>query len=728
MPRLFDDVGEAVEATLNQVGRRLVLGTPLGIGKPNALLNEFYRRAARDPAIDLSIMTALSLARPRPRSDLEARLLEPLNARIFADYVELDYVRALREGTLPANIRVHEFFLQAGAWLGVDAAQQAYHSSNYTHVARDLIAAGVNVIAQQVAVRGSGSSAEYSLSSNPDLTLDLLPSFAAARAAGRPVALVAVVNRQLPFMPGDSEVPVEAFDFIVDHPRYESALFAPPSAPISRVEHAIGLHASALIRDGGTLELGIGELGDAVVYALQLRQQQNAEYVGALTSLGALERFGAEISAIGGLQPFVRGLYGCTEMLVDGFLDLYRTGILKRAVFPHAVLQRLLDAGLITERPDEAALACLAEAGLTRIEAADFAALAQAGLFLPGTRYEDGQIVAPSGLRVPADLASAQHRRSLAASALAPRLDGGALLHAGFFVGPRGFYAALRALPEQDRRRFHMTAISYTNQLYGEGMAVKVAQRRHARFLNSAMMVTGLGAVVSDALDSERVVSGVGGQYNFVAMAHELPGGRALFLVRSTRTKAGRTSSNILWSYGHTTIPRHLRDIVVTEYGIADLRGRSDRDCVVALLGITDARFQDELLAEARRAGKIERGFRIPDSYRRNTPARLDGLRSRQRDGFFSDYPFGTDFTAEEALLVRALPALAQATATTAGLVATVARACLGRVDRARCRPLLERMGLGAPRGIREWLSARLLAWAVTADLAESPRPGAGAP
>ena len=37
----------------------------------------------------------------------------------------------------------------------------------------------------------------------------------------------------------------------------------------------------------------------------------------------------------------------------------------------------------------------------------------------------------------------------------------------------------------------------------------------------------------------------------------------------------GRTTSNIVWSYGHTTIPRHLRDIVVTEYGVADLREHS---------------------------------------------------------------------------------------------------------------------------------------------------------
>lgn len=48
MPRTFDDVAECVESTLARVGPRIVLALPLGIGKPNPLVNEFYRRARRD--------------------------------------------------------------------------------------------------------------------------------------------------------------------------------------------------------------------------------------------------------------------------------------------------------------------------------------------------------------------------------------------------------------------------------------------------------------------------------------------------------------------------------------------------------------------------------------------------------------------------------------------------------------------------------------------------------
>ena len=152
-----------------------------------------------------------------------------------------------------------------------------------------------------------------------------------------------------------------------------------------------------------------------------------------------------------------------------------------------------------------------------------------------------------------------------------------------------------------------------------------MAQRRHARFVNTTMMVTGLGAAVSDALEDGRVVSGVGGQYNFVAMAHALPEARSILCLRATRDGARRSDVNILWSYGHTTIPRHLRDIVVTEYGIADLRGRTDREVVEALVAIMDARFQERFVADAQRAGKLPRDYRIPDAARSNHPQRLAG-------------------------------------------------------------------------------------------------------
>ena len=304
-------------------------------------------------------------------------------------------------------------------------------------------------------------------------------------------------------------------------------------------------------------------------------------------------------------------------------------------------------------------------------------------------------------------------RAALADECLGLELQGGTVMHAGFLLGPRSFYAALHALPESERRLFDMRGVAYINQLYGDDLPLRVAQRSHARFVNTTMMLTTLGAAVSDGLADGRVVSGVGGQYNFVAMAHALPGARSILCVRSTRRKDGKLASNIVTSYGHITIPRHLRDIAITEYGIADLRGRTDAECIAAMIDIADSRFQDELLAAAKRANKIDSGYRIPASRRHNTPQRLEeSLAAPRRAGLFSEYPFGTDLTREEIELARALRWLKEATANPAARLRTLTRALLGTV-RAEDRRLLERLRLASPENIRERLSAKLVSLAL---------------
>src|SRR5438552_381458 len=162
------DTAECVEATLAHVGRRIRLGAPLGLGKANHIVNELYRRAAEDPRIDLRIFTALSLARPRWKTDLERRFLEPLSERLFGGYPELAYVDPMRRGALPDNIRVSEFYFQPGSFLNSPLAQQQYVSSNYTHVVRDLLDTGINVLAQLVAAPPADGDPALSLSCNPD--------------------------------------------------------------------------------------------------------------------------------------------------------------------------------------------------------------------------------------------------------------------------------------------------------------------------------------------------------------------------------------------------------------------------------------------------------------------------------------------------------------------------------------------------------------------------------
>jgi acyl-CoA hydrolase len=82
--------------------------------------------------------------------------------------------------------------------------------------------------------------------------------------------------------------------------------------------------------------------------------------------------------------------------------------------------------------------------------------------------------------------------------------------------------------------------------------------------------------------------------------------------------------SNIVWTYANATIPRALRDVIVTEYGIADIRGKSDRDTIAAMICVADGNFQHQLTSSAQRAGKIERSFSLP-SHRREPPRPAQG-------------------------------------------------------------------------------------------------------
>jgi len=720
-PARFADLDDCVEATLKRVGKRVVLGVPVGIGKPNALVNAFVRRAFAEPEIKLTLVTALSLRKPRWRSELERRLVEPLAERIFGDYVELEYVRLIEQGRLPSNIEVVEFYLEPGAWLHNEHLQQHYLSANYTHVAREALTRGLNVIAQYVAPPpvGEAPPGVLSLGSNPDLTADLLPQIAAMRAAGKPFALIGHVHASLPFMYGDALVAADTFDFLIDET--DTPLFCPPNAPIPEVDHAIALNLSTLVRDGGTLQIGIGELADAVVYALKLRHEQPAAYRDIVESTGILGKYRRLIESEGGTAPFERGLYGCSEMLADGFIDLYRCGILKRRVYPSARLQRLLDEGRIDERVGVRTLDALSEAGMRRMSFVDFDELRDVGLFRDDVEFERGMLVCPDGTQVRASFETAEQRSEISKACLGSELRNGVLLDAAFFIGPKAFYEALRSMPAAERMLFAMRSISFINELYGHEWELKVAQRRHARFINTAMMVTGLGAAVSDALEDGRVVSGVGGQYNFVSMAHALPEARSILCLRATRSAHGTVTSNIVWSYGHTTIPRHLRDIVVTEYGIADLRGKTDREIVEALAAVMDSRFQDGFIDAAKRAGKLPRDYSLPEAARANTPAVLrQRLEPWRKKGFFPALPFGSDFTQEEIVLARALRAFAASSRTWRGRLHSALDVLTKGASTPEVAKYLSRMQLLEPKTMRERLYRRVVAAAVKKELGDA--------
>src|ERR1700710_1334950 len=300
MPKLFSDPEAIAGGIIRDVGPTPVVGLPLALGKANHVINALYARAVADRSINLTFFSALTLEKPKPNGLLERRFITPVIDRLFGGYPDLAYADALHAGALPPNIQVIEFFFLAGRWLHVPIAQQHYISANYTHASSYLLERGLNVITQLVAKRIVDGVARYSLSCNTDTTLDLLRARASGSASFK---LVAQVNSELPFMPGEGDLPASEFSAVLDSAETDFPLFAPPSEPITDTKYAIGLHAAGLVRDGGTLQIGIGQVGDALAQGLIVRHRDNAQFHDIMKRLAP--GFVASVEETG---PFEKGL------------------------------------------------------------------------------------------------------------------------------------------------------------------------------------------------------------------------------------------------------------------------------------------------------------------------------------------------------------------------------------------------------------------------------------
>ena len=718
LPLHLSSADECVDRIIEAVGNRVVLALPLGLGKPCQIANALYQRALSDPQIQLHILTALHIERPNPTSDLEKRFVEPILERVFGDYPGFEYLSAIRSNSLPPNVEVSEFYLSPGKFLHNLVQQQNYISSNYTHAARDLAALGVNVLAQLVCEKELDGKTWYSLSCNPDLTLDLIELLKEKAQQGHKSISVAQINKNLPFMYHDAMLEPSSFDIVVENADYDFTLPAPPNPPVCAIDHMIGLLASSLVKDGGTLQIGIGSLGDAIVNAILLRHQQNDVYRDMLSDFGIAENFTDEIENMGGVETFDQGLYGASEMFISGFLELYKAGILKRRVYPDLKIQRLVNEGLLEDDFSAKTLSALLQVGAINslLSQQDVNWLQQFGIFKDNLTYDNDEIAVSADIRIPLDLTNVENFDLVVRHCLGSNLKGGIVMHGGFFLGPRDFYDSLNAMDEEERKSFCMTSVMFVNQLYGQH-ELATLQRTHARFINTTMMATLTGAACSDGLEDGQMVSGVGGQYNFVAMAHELPGGRSLLALRSTRSKNGKVTSNIVNNYGNLTIPRHLRDVVVTEYGIADLRGKQDKVVIASLLNITDSRFQQELMEKMKAAGKLPQDHQIPEAFQNNYPERLASLMSKYQEmGYLQTFPFGVDMTDVELVLAKTLKTLKGRMSGPTGVLGSIKQAIGTHTIPEAATPYLERMQLLDPQTLADKMLRKMIVGVLTSE------------
>ena len=124
--------------------------------------------------------------------------------------------------------------------------------------------------------------------------------------------------------------------------------------------------------------------------------------------------------------------------------------------------------------------------------------------------------------------------------------------------------------------------------------------------INGALAIDIHGQVVADTIGGDQF-SGIGGAEDFVAGAGLELSDRSLICLPSTFEKDGELQSRIVPWFGPgavITTPRHQVDVIVTEYGVAELEGKTVKERGEALAAIAHPQFRDELLAAAGRAAK----------------------------------------------------------------------------------------------------------------------------
>lgn len=164
-------------------------------------------------------------------------------------------------------------------------------------------------------------------------------------------------------------------------------------------------------------------------------------------------------------------------------------------------------------------------------------------------------------------------------------------LVASFMMGTRKVYEFVA-----DNPMVEMRPVDFTNDTH------VIRSFTNMTAINSAIEVDLTGQVVADSI-GYRVYSGIGGQMDFIRGAALAPGGRPIIALPSTAGADGavsRITPAVKEGAGVVTTRAHVRT-VVTEYGVAELWGRSLRERAQALIAIAHPDHRDYLTHEARR-------------------------------------------------------------------------------------------------------------------------------
>ena len=184
---------------------------------------------------------------------------------------------------------------------------------------------------------------------------------------------------------------------------------------------------------------------------------------------------------------------------------------------------------------------------------------------------------------------------------LIPLIEGGIItnraktLHRGkviasFAMGTKKLYDYIDGNP-----MFHFHPSEYVNDPY------VIGQNKKMIAINSALEIDLTGQVCADSI-GHKFYSGIGGQVDFIRGASRSPGGKAIICIQSTamNDQVSRIVPRLSEGAGVVTTRGDV-DVIITEYGLANLHGKTIRERVLSLIAIAHPKFRNQLLEAAKK-------------------------------------------------------------------------------------------------------------------------------
>ncbi|MFX1261138.1 MAG: GNAT family N-acetyltransferase [Promethearchaeota archaeon] len=161
---------------------------------------------------------------------------------------------------------------------------------------------------------------------------------------------------------------------------------------------------------------------------------------------------------------------------------------------------------------------------------------------------------------------------------------------ASFAMGTKKLYDYIDNNP-----MFHFHDTAYVNDPY------VIGQNKKMIAINSALEIDLTGQVCADSI-GHKFYSGIGGQVDFIRGASRSPGGKAIICMQSTAMdgKVSRIVPRLSEGAGVVTTRGDV-DVVITEFGLAILHGKTIRERVLSLIAVAHPDFRNELLEAAKK-------------------------------------------------------------------------------------------------------------------------------